>query len=385
MIGNLTDEVVKIRVPIEFPLDTSLSYCARIVGMAIQIGIDLKYDTNELLTPEYLGCQLSKMQRTIGKAIVELKATNWPLDKPFEIKGKFIEVSNMLILDKKLTNCAKLLFCFLLILEVISEGLLETRFSELHKMFGLGYNTVKRGFAALRAGNWLTSRQKNKHALIRIWLDFPLKKPLEYFSAMIKEIDQLEHDADGKPEQVQLQNAGRAQGTCIENDPAAQTPGYNMRNRMHGTSKIEKLVLGALTVIVDSDYYDDHYTPKFFPNWGTDHQMHFDRIYHRHAVAIEVNGPQHYHETEWFDAKAVAQQKWCDNTKRENSRINDVTLIELTLEDLSVEKIQDKIKDHLPLRELPLSVIKYMNNRFMTYLNACKSINPKQAVSAATG
>ena len=243
-----------------------------------------------------------RKRKTIAKAIAELEASRWEYDKPFKIKGKFIEVSNMLILDKHLTNCAKLLFCFILIVRELAGGVCVTRFSELHKMFRLGFNTVKRGMVALQAGKWLYSRQENKHAPIRIWTEFPLRKPLAVFNAMVNDGEQAEHtqSADGKAD-----------------------------NRRQGTSLAERLVLGALTLIVNSDYYDDHYTPKFFPDWGPDHQMHFDRLYHREVVAIEYNGLQHYQATEWFDADVVAQQQWCDKFKSKICKINNVKLIVL--------------------------------------------------------
>lgn len=344
MIGNLWDSIIDINAPLPFLNDHSIRYGTRVLCMAIQVGLKKGFNKDELLAPTYLAGQLGKTEATITRAMEELKASQWPVDELFQIEGvPTVRVSSMLILDKRLTNCTKILFCLIRSLKKVN-GFRETRFSKLHKMFRIGFCTVKRCIAALRAAHWLITRQKNKHAPLRIKLNFPLKEPLDNFRNVIAEAMESTSEA----------------------------------GRMEGTSKGEKILLATLDVLVTSEYYDDHYSPKYLINPDTGQLMHHDRLYHKEGVAIEYNGPQHYHPTKWFNAKVVAEQKRRDNNKRQMNKSLKVKQVEFTAEDLVIETIMDKLRGLLPLRRLPKLVIDYMNSRLEQYRTACRIMTAPQ-------
>lgn len=353
MIGSLLDRIVEIDAPLPFLSDQSIRYVTRVLCMTIQVGLKLGFNKDELLSPAYLAGQLGKSEATITKALEQLKASPWPVDKPFEIDEGVatVRVSNVLILDKTLTNCTKILFCLVLTLKKRSNGFRETRYSELHRLFGIGFCTVKRCIAALRAGRWLITRQKNKHAPLRIKTDFPLKKPLMNFNEIIDETDSTSSKAE----------------------------------LMEGTSKGERLLLATLDLLVDSDYYDDHYSPKYLVNPDTGHLMHHDRMYHKEGVAIEFNGSQHYYATERFSKKVVAEQRRRDNNKRRINKDRVVAHIEFTAEDLVIETIMDKLRGILPLRELPKTTIAYLNSRLEGYRRACGVHTQPQFADSTAG
>ncbi|MGI6543682.1 MAG: hypothetical protein ACOX44_11585 [Limnochordia bacterium] len=335
MIGDLWDSMIDIDVPVAFLYDRSIRYGTKVVCMAIQCGLKQGFDKEKLVSSAFLAKQLGKKKTTITRALKQLQASSWPVDEPFALDGvETVKVPNLLILDKKLTNSAKVLFCLILTLRIGPDGVREARFSEMHKLFGLGFCTVKRGIVALRARHWLLTYQKNKHAPIKLKIDFPFRQPLEEFSAIMDEVEKV--------------------------------------GAMEGTSKGEKVLLATLKVLVDSDYYDDHYSPKFLINPDTGRPMHYDRFYHHQGVAIEFNGPQHYRVTAWFDAETVTAQKRRDSNKRQLSDYSRVTQIVFIREDLTLERILEKIQEHLPLRLVTETIKGYLNNRLRSFLSRCR-------------
>lgn len=366
MIDILTKTEVKVLIPPAFAADRSLSFDARVLGMLIQTGLKLRYDPGELVNPHYLAEQMQHKlsEKAIAKAITELEASAWEYDKPFVIKqgDNPLRVSNMLLLDARLTSSAKLLYCFLLTLGTFTKDAVSTRFSELQKQFGLGFNTVKRGFAALRAAGWLNTRQKHKHAPIQVWLISLLDELMKAYRKFIPIKDPAMLDVEGDMERP-------PHGNPVVRDQATV---------QEAQSDAEGLFLGALTVLVDCNYYDDHYTPGFFPDFGTGRRMHLDRMYHRYGVGIEFNGDQHYRPTKQFGPEVVARQKANDYNKQGLCKVNGIKLLVFTFADFSVKRITKKLKGILPLRVLPQSIYAHLERQFKEYLQRCRRNDPQQ-------
>lgn len=63
-----------------------------------------------------------------------------------------------------------------------------------------------------------------------------------------------------------------------------------------------------LSLVVDSDRYEDNATPGFLVNPFTRERLELDRFYPP-SVAFEFNGPQHYGATELFSEEQATMQR----------------------------------------------------------------------------
>jgi hypothetical protein len=116
-------------------------------------------------------------------------------------------------------------------------------------------------------------------------------------------------------------------------------------------SRGEALMCEWLTLLIDSDNYQDNTNPGFLLNPRTGATLEFDRFYPP-RVAFEHNGPQHYRGTKKFTPKQAAAQRERDLIKLGICSSRGITLVTIHPEDLTLQTMQQKAGHLLPLRDL---------------------------------
>jgi len=137
----------------------------------------------------------------------------------------------------------------------------------------------------------------------------------------------------------------------------------------------EALMREYLTLLVDSDEYDDDASPGFLINPYTGEEMHFDRYYPPY-VAFEFNGPQHYGPTELYpDEEAARKQQGRDLIKRGICASRGIHLVYIHPEDLSLEGMLRKVQGLLSLRCLDgqEELIAFLESRARPYRRKAES------------
>lgn len=115
--------------------------------------------------------------------------------------------------------------------------------------------------------------------------------------------------------------------------------------------KGERLMREWLILIVRSAGIDEA-APDFLRNPETGELLRLDRAYLEKGIAFEFNGPQHYRATEKYGKETVAAQRRRDAFKRQACKRQNIKLIVVHAEDLSLEGMLSKVGDTLPLRDL---------------------------------
>ncbi|BDG62088.1 hypothetical protein caldi_31780 [Caldinitratiruptor microaerophilus] len=116
--------------------------------------------------------------------------------------------------------------------------------------------------------------------------------------------------------------------------------------------KGEAVMKELLNVRVADNRFQDNARPGFLVNPLTGERLELDR-YYLAGVALEFNGRQHYGPTGAFpDPGEARQQRLRDLVKDALARQYGVHLVVVHPEDLTFERLAEKLKGLLPLREL---------------------------------
>lgn len=213
-----------------------------------------------------------------------------------------------LLLDRRLGPQAKLMYAFIQLLPDFFIQTVTTTYRDLCSLTDLSSNTVKDAIKHLSDLRWIASSQANRRR--------PLVLTLR------------------QPEEV-----GRTISVARQRLDRAPFMG-------------EALMREYLTLLVDSDEYDDDASPGFLINPYTGEEMQFDRYYPPY-VAFEFNGPQHYGPTELYPNEEEARkQQGRDLIKRGICASRGINLIYIHPEDLSLEGMLRKVQGLLPVRSL---------------------------------
>jgi len=137
----------------------------------------------------------------------------------------------------------------------------------------------------------------------------------------------------------------------------------------------EALMREYLSLIVDSDEFEDDASPGFLINPLTNERLQFDRFYPKalpHPVAFEFNGPQHYGRTEKFSAEEAAAQRVRDLIKTGICAERGISLVVVRPRDLSLGGMKAKVGNLLPQRKLPARtpLIDYLESTAASYRRA---------------
>ncbi|HYG56636.1 MAG TPA: hypothetical protein VD902_01015 [Symbiobacteriaceae bacterium] len=240
---------------------------------------------------------------TVRKGLAQLEGAGWLPASRAPLKA-YALVPGDLLRDDKLGTQAKLWYG---ILQLTPS---EVTYPALSRLGGVSPTTAKQAVKTLRANGWLDLTQQNKHSPIHFTLHNPMAKRREAELARVK--DRL----------VEQQFRGEA------------------------------LMREYLSLLVDCDEHDDNASPSYLVNPYAGEEMQFDR-YYPPGVAFEFQGAQHFGPTDRYpdDAKA-RKQRARDYIKQGICADRKVQLVTVVAEDLSMERMQQKVTGLLPLRDL---------------------------------
>jgi len=248
-------------------------------------------------------------RKTIRHGLTQLTATAW-LPRPSR-QGPAVPLPTALVQEPHLRPAEKLLYGILQLTPgfVHPEG--QFTHAELGALAGLSKNTIKQAVQRLQATGWLRTARRNRRSPI----GFALRNPL----------------------------ADRADAVILA-----------IRQRLEEAMfKGEALMREYLSLLIDSDEFDDNASPGFLVNPYTGEELQFDRYYPPN-VAFEFNGPQHYGPTQRYaNESQVARQQGRDLIKLGICVTRGIRLVVIHPADLATDALRDKINGLLPLRDLP--------------------------------
>lgn len=131
----------------------------------------------------------------------------------------------------------------------------------------------------------------------------------------------------------------------------------------------EALMREYLSLIVNSDEFQDDATPGFLVNPTTGEKIQFDRFYPP-DVSFEFNGPQHYSPTALYpDEEAFKKQRARDLIKIGLCKERNIKLEIVRAPDLALHRMQEIAGRHLPLRSLEghEMLIRYLETQSRKY------------------
>ncbi len=200
------------------------------------------------------------------------------------------------------------------------------KWAEFSKRTGLHLKTVKRAVRALAEARWIATAQESR--LKPVWF-------------------RLQHADQAYKEEV----------------------ARRLEESKYGG---EALMRAHLSLIADTRVCQDGARPDFLVNPSSKERMELDRYYPVHRVAFEFNGPQHYVATGRFSKPEVVAQRKRDALKRRICKDEEVALVVIHAEDLSLTTILKRVGDKLPLRTLRgfKQTIQYLKSRSQRYRNA---------------
>ncbi|HEY3365424.1 MAG TPA: hypothetical protein VGK74_10265 [Symbiobacteriaceae bacterium] len=207
-------------------------------------------------------------------------------------------------------------------------------YAELADLAHASRNTVAKALAELVRAEWVTLDRAHRRAPIHFELTFP----------------------------------GRERGEIAL---AAAQRRLSKKDNPFG----EALMREYLSLLVDSDAFEDNASPGFLLNPRTQELLQFDRYYPPN-VAFEFNGPQHYRATDRFTPGQVATQRERDYIKMGICMERGITLLIIHPEDLTVAVMQQKVADRLPLRNLTGHdlLIEHLESESRTYRRRMEGI-----------
>lgn len=314
-----------VQVPASFVLDRSLTPTAKLVWVAC-CTVPVQDPTSIPFIELQRRTQLS--YRTVVKALDELAGAGWGPRPHVGPAGPdpTVTVPTDLLAEPQVSPRAKLLYALLQLTPAFAHGRGQFHYLGLARLAGASLNTTKDAIHDLAQTGWLQTVQKSQKAPIRFRLADP--------------------------------HADRAQAEML-----------SARMRLEDSEfRGEAIMHEYLTLLIDSDNYQDRVRPGFLKNPETGELMEFDRFYPP-AVAFEFQGDQHFGATERVSAQKAARQQARDLMKRGICQQHGITLIALTGDDLRLDRLRERIGGLLPLRDLTRHgpLLKYLEARGHRY------------------
>lgn len=204
---------------------------------------------------------------------------------------------------------AKLLYGLLQLIPGSRNATGAFTYAGLSHLWGVSRNTAKQAVRSLAQAGWLHVTQPNQLRPLQFRLDNPV--------------------------------AARAEAEIT-----------GMRQRLEEAHFLgEALMREYLSLIINSDDFEDDAAPGFLVNPFTDERMQLDRFY-RSGHAFEFNGPQHYGPTGRFTATEAARQRGRDYMKLGICLTRGISLQVIHAEDLSLKRMEQSVCQSLPRRNL---------------------------------
>lgn len=330
--------MLEIRVPAALLLDKRLRKSTRLVAMLLKLRLPAKP------TLGYLHRRSGLARSTVLYALRQLEENPWvrSLDPA---RGAGAAMPKALLLERNLGISARLLYGVLQLLPRYRGSSGEFTCREIHQLTGMCTSTVIRALTSLQALGWIQVRQAHKYAPVQFTLLNPdLERQKKELAAMERRINEAPYRG-------------------------------------------EALMREYLSLVVDSDEYEDNANPGFLVNPYTNEKVEFDR-YYPPGVAFEFNGPQHYKPTALYpDETAVQRQIVRDLVKIGICQQRGIALRIVHPKDLQLEKMRELAKGMLPLRdleghELAIQYLERVSRSYRRRAALGPLEKPKEAISA---
>ena len=229
--------LIAIKVPATLLLDRELTSSAKLVWMLCRM-----YPEASSPSASRLAAQSGLTPDTIRAALAQVAA------RPV-FPGPVTSLPSPLLVDPRLAPAAKVLY-----------GILQNQngaftYPALSRLTGASPNTLKRAVAALVQAEWLETEQRSRIAPVR----FTLRNPILAVQQRVVELAR--------------------------------------RRLQHDPNKGESLMKEFLSLLVDSNEFEDNARPGFLINPKTGERLELDRFY-TNVAAFEYNGASHFGTTE---------------------------------------------------------------------------------------
>lgn len=303
-----------VRVPASLLLHPGLPSSAKLIWMLTRLD-----SPSSRITPAILQARSGLSRPTVLKGMANLASLGWA---PADTRGQapaaapdqppsapWVRIPSDLLLDHRISVQAKVLHGILQLTPGFCDPTGTFTYAQLSSLAGRSINTVKQAVRDLVDKRWLQVGQLHQHAPVR----FACRDP---------------RNARGEAE---VEAARRR----LEEAPY----------------RGEALMREYLSLLVDSDHFEDDAAPGFLVNPLTDERMQLDRFYPPN-VAFEFNGPQHYGPTDLFSGENSAKQRARDYMKLGICISRGIQLVTVLPEDLRLKVMQQKVGTHLRLRDL---------------------------------
>lgn len=306
-------KAANVRVPRRLLLDPDLSPTSKVVWMALQL----------VTTGSATRCcythvaKLARVSRpTVYKAVRQLAVAGWyPFYSLEQIEQQpWIRIPTHLVTDATIPANAKVLYGMIIAhrrdLQAEPKGKqVYFTYSSLAELIGWHRRTIAKAIEVLVASGWLALERRGR----------------------------------------------RSQARCESRDPRlapSEAEVERMKRRLASASfRGEAIMREYLSLLIDSEEFEDDASPGFLVNPLTDQRLQLDR-YYPPGVAFEFNGPQHYGPTERFTLEESHQQQARDLIKIGICATRGITLKIVHASDLTLPKMREIVGHLLPLRDL---------------------------------
>ena len=339
----------KINVPVDLLLDSTLTASAKVIWMVLKLHPELTKQGRP--SPTRLAALTCLSRPTVRKGLARLAAAGWYSMSPPGISlpttgpkaWRFVEMPIDLLEDHSVRPQAVVMYGVLQATPEYKPPTGKYTRKQLREMTGKALKTISRATNMLVQHGWLERTRKN-HLCPYI---FTVKNPI--YEQCKEEIERIK------------------------------------RLLRRPNRRGEQLMRRHLSLIVDSEDFEDDASPGFLVNPFTDEEMQLDR-YYPGLAAFEFNGRQHYEPTEFATPKDVAKQKARDCIKAMICQERGIPLIIVHPEDLTLERMIQKVGNYLPLRDLRKKgpVIRFLEEVSLRYRLAAQQ-NQALAASRAVG
>lgn len=286
-------------IPRELLLDRELKPTAKLLWMVTQL--------HSPCTTAALARLTGLSEPTIAHSRTDLSGRGWS-DRATDQAG--IPLPSDLLADRRVGVQAKLLYGALQLTPEFRNPSGRFTYAKLRALTGISLPTIRMATAPLVDTGWLRVSQANQLSPI----EFVLRNPIE---------DQI---------------SGELELLKLRVDEAE--------------FKGEALMREYLSLLIDSEEFEDNAFPGFLRNPSTDEPLQFDRYYHC-GVAFEYNGPQHYRTTSRYPKeKKVKAQRTRDLIKAGICLEKGIQLIVIHPGDHTLRTMTEKIGVRLPRRDL---------------------------------
>ena len=291
------------QVPVSLLLHPNLSASAKLIWMIASLSPGSDRAGTTWLS------QTSGLSRpTVLKAMGQLADAGWSPART-GLPGATVPVPIPLLTDRRLGIHARVLYGLLLLTPGFHHPCGQFAHAELAALAHASRNTVANAVGQLARAEWIKVERANRLDRIHFELSFPgFSRAMNALSAAQNRLARAKYLGEG-------------------------------------------LMREYLSLLIDSEAYEDDATPGFLVNPRTDEHLQLDRFYPP-RVAFEFNGPQHYRATDKFSADEADRQRERDYIKLGICVTRGISLVIIHPEDLTLKGMRQKVGDLLPLRDL---------------------------------